>query len=140
MNREMIEQVATRLDLAAAQLVRQTRRETGTLSAARLGALSAIVARGPLSLKDLAAAQKVRAPTMSRIVDALVRDGLISREQDPANRRSIKIAATDQGATLVRQGQKDNMRVLATRLTRLGDSERRALLRGVELIVRLARG
>jgi DNA-binding MarR family transcriptional regulator len=140
MNREMIEQVATRLDLAAAQLVRQTRRETGTLSAARLGALSAIVARGPLSLKDLAAAQKVRAPTMSRIVDALVRDGLISREQDPANRRSIKIAATDQGATLVRQGQKDNMRVLATRLTRLGDSERRALLRGVELIERLARG
>ncbi|HKT13912.1 MAG TPA: MarR family transcriptional regulator [Allosphingosinicella sp.] len=141
MNQEFIEQVADRLDLAAARLIRENRRrDNGShLSAARLGALSAVAASGPLSLAQLAAAQQVRAPTMSRIVDGLVRDALISREVNASDRRGISIRVTDKGVALLREGRKLRARALADRMQRLGESEQRALVRGVELLERLTR-
>jgi DNA-binding MarR family transcriptional regulator len=141
MNQELIEQVAVRLDLAAARLLRESgySGESGTLSAARLRTLRTIEDRGPISLADLAAAERVRAPTMSRLVDGLVREGLITRDPDPADRRSVCIAATAAGSALLRSARKRQGSALAARLRTLGDSEQRALLRGVELLERIAR-
>ena len=42
-----------------------------------------IVFAGPLSLAELAAAEQVKPPTMSRIVEALVEAGLVARDADP---------------------------------------------------------
>ena len=50
-----------------------------------------------MSLAELAAAEEVTAPTMSRIVEGLVKEGLATREADPANRRKVLIAATEEG-------------------------------------------
>ena len=50
-----------------------------------------------MSLAELAAAEQVRPPTMSRIVDALVERGLVTRETEPGDRRSVRIAATEEG-------------------------------------------
>ena len=141
MNQELIEQVADRLDLAASRLIRENRRRDkgSDLSAARLGALSAVAASGPLSLAKLAATQQVRAPTMSRIVEGLVRDGLVLREVDASDRRGIRIRVTEKGAALLCEGRKLRARALADRMKRLGESEQRALARGVELLERLTR-
>jgi DNA-binding MarR family transcriptional regulator len=133
--------VAARLHSASIRLLRTLRREDdGTgLSAPRLSALSVVVFGGPLSLAELAAAEQVRPPTMSRIVDALVERGFLSREPVPGDRRSVSIAATREGIHLLQAGQERRVHALIRRLGRLADSERRALARGVEILERVAR-
>ena len=139
-NQEMTERMAGRLHSAASKLVRQLRREEddGRLSPPRASALATIAVSGPLSLAQLAAAERVRAPTMSRIVDGLVCENLVCREIVPTDRRSVRITITAQGRDLLDESRKRRASPLTARLQSLGDSEKRALLRGVELIERIA--
>jgi DNA-binding MarR family transcriptional regulator len=109
------------------------------MSGPRLSALSVIVFAGPLSLAELAAAEQVRAPTMSRIVDALVEADMVTRTTHPTDRRMVRIAATASGEQLLKAGQQRRVRALAERLGRLAESERRALARGVEILERVVR-
>lgn len=139
MNREMIEQTAARLQAAAIRLSRQARsgEAGGGLNAPRLSALATVASAGPVSLAELADAERVRAPTMSRLVEALVREGLVTRECVPTDRRSVRIAATPTGRALLAEARRKRLRPLADQMQKLGDSERRALHRGVELLERI---
>jgi DNA-binding MarR family transcriptional regulator len=134
-------EMATRLHAAAVRLLRLLRRqdEATGLSGPRLSALSVLVFGGPMSLAELAAAEQVKAPTMSRLVEALVRDGLATREPDPANRRMVSIAATAQGVRLLEAGRRRRVQALTERLARLAESEQRALARAIELLERVVR-
>jgi DNA-binding MarR family transcriptional regulator len=136
-----LREMATRLHAASIRLLRTLRREDdqGGLSAPRLSALSVIVFAGPVSLAELAAAEQVRPPTMSRIVDFLVRERLVTRDLAPDDRRSVRIAATDKGRRLMEAGRDRRIRALIDRLEPLADSEKRALTRGVELLERIMR-
>ena len=92
--------VAARLHSASIRLLRTLRREDdgSGLSAPRLSALSVIVFAGPLSLAELAAAEQVTPPTMSRIVEALVglRAGHPRRQAGrPSKRRDRRDRAGD---------------------------------------------
>jgi DNA-binding MarR family transcriptional regulator len=141
LNDDQLHDMATGLHSAAIRLLRMVRREdrhTG-ISPPRLSALSVLVFGGPMSLAALAAAEEVRAPTMSRIVEGLVRDGLATREADPGNRRKVRIAATEEGKRRLEAGRKRRVGALAERLRRLADSEQRALARGVEVLERAVR-
>jgi DNA-binding MarR family transcriptional regulator len=137
----MSDETAARLHKAAIRLLRLARREDAAsgLSAPRLSALSVIVFAGPLSLSALAAEEQVRAPTMTRIVDALVAAGLVTRETDPADRRMVRIAATEEGRAVLEEGRRRRVAAIAERLSRLAESERRALERGLDLLERLTR-
>jgi DNA-binding MarR family transcriptional regulator len=136
-----IRDVAGRLHSTAIRLLRTLRREDdgSGLSAPRLSALSVIVFAGPMSLAGLAAAEQVKPPTMSRIVDALVERGLVTRIAKPGDRRSVEIAATHEGMQLLNAGRERRVGALVSRLRKLADSERRALARGVEILERIAR-
>ena len=142
MSDERTVEMATRLHAAAVRLLRLLRRqdEATGLTGPRLSALSVLVFGGPMSLAELAAAEQVRAPTMSRLVEALVREGLATRDPDPANRRMVSIAATAQGVRLLEAGRRRRVQALTERLARLADSEQRALARAVELLERVVRG
>jgi DNA-binding MarR family transcriptional regulator len=133
--------VAARLHSSAIRLLRTLRREDdgSGLSAPRLSALSMVVLAGPLSLAELAAAEQVKPPTMSRIVDALVERGLVTRVARPGDRRSVEIAATGEGRQLLDAGRERRVGALVRRLGALADSERRALARGVEILERVTR-
>lgn len=119
-------------------MARSDRGESG-ISAPRLSVLSVLVAGGPVSLAELAAAEDVKAPTMSRIVEGLVKDGLATRDTDPANRRKVRIAATEAGRRRLDSGRERRVSALRERLRRLADSEQRALARGVEVLERVLR-
>ena len=136
-----IRDIAARLHSSAIRLLRTLRREDdgSGLSAPRLSALSVIVFAGPLSLAELAAAEQVKPPTMSRIVDALVERGLITRIAKPGDRRSAEIEATEEGIQLLEAGRERRVHALSARLRKLADSERRALARGVEILERVTR-
>jgi DNA-binding MarR family transcriptional regulator len=140
-NDEQLHDMATHLHSAAIRLLRMQRRDDAhiEISPPRLAALSVLVFGGPTSLAGLAAAEEVTAPTMSRIVEGLVKDGLATREADPDNRRKVRIAATDEGRQRLERGRERRVRALRERLRRLADSEQRALARGVEVLERAVR-
>ena len=91
--------LADRLHSAAIHLLRSVRRvdaRTG-LSGPRLSALSVVVFAGPVTLGELAAAEQVRPPTMTRLVQALETRGLVTRTVDAADRRIVRAELTTLG-------------------------------------------
>ena len=119
------EEIADLLHSAAIRLLRLVRvQDTASgIAPARLSALSVMVFGGPISLRNLAGAEQVRPPTMSRIVDALEAQGLAVRQTDPKDRRAVLIAATAKGTSLLKQGRKRRVRFLASHLSRLTAAE-----------------
>jgi DNA-binding MarR family transcriptional regulator len=117
--------LADRLHSAAIHLLRRVRRvdEATGLSAAKLSALSVVVYAGPIALGDLAAAEQVRPPSMTRTVQELEADGLITRESDEADRRSIRIRATSRGKRLLKKGRSARISLLAEWLRGLAPDE-----------------
>src|SRR5215468_9571143 len=98
------EAVAERLHSTAIHLLRRVRVQDAAsgISPARLSALSVIVFGGPISLRDLAKAEQVRPPTMSRIVDALEAGGLARRRANLQDRRTVLIEATEKGVAILK--------------------------------------
>jgi DNA-binding MarR family transcriptional regulator len=114
-------ELADRLHSAAIHLLRKLRREdeSSGLNAPRLSALSVIVFGGPLNLGDLAAAEQVRPPTMTRIVHALEAQGLVTRQRDETDGRSIQLTATARGKALLMEGRKRRVDTLAHQIASL---------------------
>src|SRR3954449_11915820 len=103
---EGLVRLAGHLHSAAIHLLRGVRRVDALsgLPGAQLSALSVVVFGGPLSLGALAAAERVRPPTMGRVGGALERAGLVTREPDPADARAVVVAATRAGGRLLAEG------------------------------------
>lgn len=133
--------LADRLHSAAIHLLRRLRAEdrASGLSGPRLSALSVVVYGGPISVGDLAAAEQVRPPTISRLVRDLERDGLVERTTDPRDERVQRVAATAAGRRVLEQGRRRRVRRLAAEVAGLPQRERRLLARGAEILERLAR-
>ena len=121
---ELLE-TADRLHSAAVHLLRRLRvrdRESG-IGPAQLSALSVLVFGGPRSLGELADAEQVRPPTMSRIVSGLQRAGLVKREATEDGRR-VRLLATPKGSKMLWEGRKRRIESLANALELLGETER----------------
>lgn len=141
MAREMLlsaEELANLLHSSAIHLLRRLRREDDVsgLNAPRLSALSVIVFAGPVSLGDLARAEQVRPPTMTRIVDALVDLGLATKRPHATDKRSTLIAATPAGHKLLLAGRERRVQVLAVQIAALPQDDQRQLQAAVEILNR----
>ncbi len=120
---ELLE-TADKLHSAAIHLLRRLRagdRESG-IGPAQLSALSVLVFGGPRSLGELADAEQVRPPTMSRIVGGLERVGLVKRSPTEDGRR-VRLAATAKGAKILWEGRKRRVEALANALASLSETE-----------------
>lgn len=136
------DRAADRLHSAAIHLLRLLRREddaTG-ITAPHLSALSVVVFGGPLTLGELAAAEQVRAPTMTRVVQKLEAAGLVTREPDPRDGRVARVRATEQGTQVLRDGRARRVAVLAERLRALPPEELALLEDAAEVLDRVVRG
>jgi DNA-binding MarR family transcriptional regulator len=133
--------LADRLHSAAIHLLRRVRTEDDAsgLTAPRLSALSVIVFRGSITLGELAKAEQVRPPTISRLVRALETDGLVRRAVDPTDRRIQRVEATAAGARLLRQGRARRVAVIAESLRALPESERRLVKSAAAILEQVAR-
>jgi DNA-binding MarR family transcriptional regulator len=131
--------VADRLHSAAIHLLRRVRKvdEESGLSAARLSALSVLVFGGPTTIGELARVEQVSAPTMTRLVQALERDGLIVREAHEADARAVRLRATPSGREILERGRACRVAELAQLLERLEPDELRALGQAAETVERL---
>jgi DNA-binding MarR family transcriptional regulator len=134
-------ELALRLHAAAIRMLRHLRREDDAsgLSAPRLSALSVVAFGGPVSLAALADAEQVRPPTMSRIVDYLVAQGLVTRAVDPDDRRGVRIAVTARGRRVMERGRDRRLKALVLRVDALPEADRRALVAALPAIELLGR-
>jgi len=130
------ERTADRLHSAAIHLLRRLRREDAQsgLSAPRLSALSVLVFGGPLTLGELANAEQVRPPTMTRLVTALEADGLVTREPDVSDGRLTRIRATPNGRTLLLRGRARRVAALTAEVRALAPDEREVLDAAVTIL------
>src|SRR5919204_2378557 len=98
-------EAADRLHSASIHVLRRVAREDAAsgLSAARLSALSVLVFAGPRTLGELAAAERVRPPTMTSIVRGLEGAGLVRREPDPDDGRVTRVRATAKGERILQR-------------------------------------
>jgi len=126
---------------AAIHLLRRLRREDDAsgLTGPRLSALSVVVFGGPIALGTLAAVEQVRPPTMTRLVAALEADGLVAREPDPRDGRSILIRATDAGRHLLEAGRTRRTSALVRQFSSLAPEELATLSEAAAILERLAR-
>jgi len=95
------------------------------------------VCAGPVTLGDLAAAEQVRPPTMTRIVDALAEHGLVAKKKNAQDGRSTLIHATAAGKRLLMQGRKRRVRALAVQIAALKAEDRKALANAAEILKRV---
>jgi DNA-binding MarR family transcriptional regulator len=124
-----IEQLASRLHSLSIHLLRRVRRADAAtgISPAELSALSVVVFGGPLTLGELAAAEQVRPPSMTRIVKSLEAAGLITREGDQHDRRIARLRATAKGEFLMKEGRSARVALLADLVQPLTSPQRQTL-------------
>ena len=134
--------LADRLHSAAIHLLRRLRREDDAsgLPAPQLSALSVIVFGGPITLGDLARAEQVRPPTITKVVAALEHAGLVARDVDVNDRRIVRVKATARGGKLLQDGRQRRVAALTSSLGALSAAERALLARAVPVLERIVRG
>src|SRR5438046_10722196 len=116
--------VADRLHSAAIHLLRRARRTdplTGILPA-QLSALSVLMS-GPKTLGDLAAAEQVRPPTMSRLVSEMDRAGVARKTTDRDDARVIRVHATPRGLRALARGRSMRIESIERLLRELNSAE-----------------
>lgn len=131
--------LADRLHSAAIHLLRRVRVEDGAmgLTAPRASALSVVVFGGPVTLGDLAAAEQVRPPTVSRLVRDLEGAGLVKVRPDPDDGRVRMVEATPAGRRLLTEGRARRVEHLARSLAALSSRERRTLVQAAGILERV---
>jgi DNA-binding MarR family transcriptional regulator len=132
--------VADAIHSAAIHLLRRVRKEDeeAGIGPARLSALSVLVFGGPMRLTDLARAEQVKAPTMTKIAAGLERDGLVRRRVDPNDARAINLEATAKGTRLLQAGRERRVRRLAGALRRATPEELHVLANAAAILERVS--
>lgn len=130
-------EVADALHSAAIHLLRRLRVQdlASGVGPAKLSALSVLVfSRRALSLAELAAAEQVKNPTMSRLVAAMERDGLVSITASKEDARAMEIRSTKKGERLLLAGKERRVNSLAKALKDLSESELVQLEQSIALL------
>lgn len=97
-----------------------------------------IVFGGPLTLGELARAEQVRPPTISKLIVELEAQGLVEREIDAADRRIVRVRATARGAKVLHDGRQRRVAALVATLASLSARDRALLARAIPLLERIA--
>jgi DNA-binding MarR family transcriptional regulator len=118
--------------------VRQTR-PVGDLTATQLSALASLELAGTMTPRELADIERVRPPTMTKIVAKLEERGLVHRTPHPTDGRQVILAPTPAGRAMLAQFRRVREEWLAQRLAELTADQRETLRRAAEILHDVAR-
>lgn len=93
-----------------------------------------------MTLGQLAAAEQVTPPTMSRVVTGLEKSRLVERVSDRNDARRVQICATAKGIRLLRRGRQRRIAYLAAHLRTLDSSQLKKLGDAVQVLEQVLRG
>jgi DNA-binding MarR family transcriptional regulator len=131
MSEGMPAEADTRTEIAAllheqfARLTRQLRtlELPQGMTPERLSALSVIDKCGPISVTALAEKEMVRPATMSRMVTALVEEGLVKRSDDKSDGRGVLVSVTPKGRRAFQRAQEQRLQHFAEVLDSMNDEQ-----------------
>ncbi len=120
-----VTRIANRLHSAAIHLLRRARTadQTTGLSPERLSLLSVLCFAGARTVGELAGAEMVSAPAISRILNPLEEAGLVRRERATSDRRRVIVHATAKGRRMMDAARRRRLERIAAELERLDESE-----------------
>ncbi len=105
------------------------------LTMAQMVSLFILDAQGPQAVGAIAQKVKLSPAAASQMIDHLVRGGLVSRTEDPTDRRSKLVSLAERGRTLIRRIEQERQRELAEVLGQLGETVGRKLGEALRLAV-----
>ena len=133
MQQKNLTDVATRLNSVSIHLVRRARTADSALGVppGQLSALSVLVFGGERTIAQLAEAEQVTSPTMTRIVDGLAQSALAERRPHPQDGRATLVRATTKGRRIMERGRQRRIDLITGLLEPLSEEDMRALGRAV---------
>ena len=117
---------------------RTTRVTTGDLTSAQVSLMFVLLRRGPMRIKDLAAHECVRMPTVTLAVGRLERRGLVKRFGTPSDLRGVLVDVTPRGRADLQAVRAARAAAFVEMLNDFGDDDLRALRDAVGPLDRLA--
>jgi DNA-binding MarR family transcriptional regulator len=128
--------LANDLSLAVVRLARQLRfrRPDSPVSLSQLSALATLTKEGAMTPGALAVRERVRPPSMTRVIASLAELGFVAREAHPADGRQVLVSVSDAGAHLVDAERRASQEWLKDRLAQLDDEQRGTLLEAADLM------
>ena len=130
--------LAAGLRMVVMRLARRLRQQAeGEVTASQLSALATIDHQEPITLGELAAAEQIQPPSMTKIVAGLEQHGFVIRETDAKDRRIARVRLTEEGRRFLARSRTRRNAYLAERLRGFGAEERAVLERALPLLERL---
>lgn len=107
------------------------------MSLSQLSALAMLANEGPMTPGALAVRERVRPPSMTRVIASLAEMGLVDRTPHPVDGRQVLVSVSEAGAELVKANRRARQEWLAKRLSTLDDDERETLRHAADLMLAL---
>jgi DNA-binding MarR family transcriptional regulator len=131
--------LAADLSLAVMRLARQLRfrNPQSPVSLSQLSALTTLANEGAMTPGALAIRERVRPPSMTRVIASLADEGFVEREPHPVDGRQVVVSVSESGAELVKAARRARQEWLAERLATLNDDKRETLREAADIILAL---
>jgi DNA-binding MarR family transcriptional regulator len=132
-------EAADRIHSASIHVLRRVSREDpkAGVSPARLSALSVLVFVGPKTVSELAAMERVRVPTMSRLVAAMEEEGLVRRVPHGTDARAVVLHATARGKRVLERARELRLSFLESLLAGASPQELATVREAADIVDRL---
>ena len=129
--------LANDLSLAVLRLARQLRfrRPDSPVSLSQLSALATLSKEGSMTPGALAVRERVRPPSMTRVVASLAELGFVDRRGHPDDGRQVLVSVSSTGAELIEVERRASREWLQQRLAELSPDERKTLVLAAELMM-----
>lgn len=113
-------------------------RPESELTLSQISALAVLDRKGALTPSELAACERVKPPSMTRIIAVLEAKGVAVRTPHPDDRRQVLVAVTESGKDLLRTNRRAREAWLARQLGELTAEQRELLSRAMRILDVLA--
>ena len=129
--------LASDLSLAVVRLARQLRfrRPDSPVSLSQLSALATLAKEGPMTPGSLASRERVKPPSMTRVIASLADDGFVDRRAHPDDGRQVLVSVSASGQELIEAERRASREWLQQRLAELQPAQRKTLFEAADLML-----
>ena len=120
-----------------ARSLRQVRADSSDLQSNQLSAMAVLLNDGDMLMGELAAAEKVQPPSMTRIVNGLEQSGFVARRPDPRDGRQCLVTLTPVGREMLLANRRRRDEWLTVRIAELDPDERELLRKAVPILAKV---
>jgi DNA-binding MarR family transcriptional regulator len=123
-----------------ARRLRQMQDDSLDLNPNQLSAMAVLLNSGDQLMGELAVLERVRPPSMTRVVNSLEARGYVARRPDPRDHRQCLVTLTDSGRQVLLANRRRRDEWLAVRIAGLDPAERDVLRRAIRVLEKVNQG